>query len=616
VPSALHLKAGSNSGVVSGASSQLPATIPRQQRCLALANVKTTANGNNRNDHFEISKIADLINHRNCRKYPISDPDLCHSIRALVSTHTQPPNAHSPTSQSQPTMASAEDGDEWAKLRTLILSNCTQQGDHVVWNDTAAWQKLPQLWFRSKLRTVSECWAMIKERAEIPRPVPRMVWWRLCEVRGCVEHNVLRQTYLDCVEAMLEGDYMFACQQIDRKSVESQEPTGNPDLKTPCRLWTSELTPAGQARVKGPGGKRVASALVWELVHCCSVPAGFVVRHKCVKHPYCVAEDHLELGTHRDNAQDQVRQGTKAIGQRVGRATLTDAAARQLALSRGDGRTQDQRAEAFHVSGAVVRNIDTGRSWRHVITEAERAVLQAKVVSKFGVRMNPRLTYDQVQLVQRLGMERQSVASIASEMGLTGTKLVRRVLKGQRYAHVPASPEDHLRETLRATQARIRDNVDVVLEPDGSEHWRWRLTKNPAGYGDMLYRGARRAAHIVSVIVFKRNGEEIPKGLQVRHRCRFVDCVNFDCLEIGTPADNTNDKRIDGTMPMGEQHPAATINADIVRAIRASKGSATIAQRARQHGVSFGVVASIDQGTAWGHVTDSAVSMSGMDCEE
>jgi hypothetical protein len=157
--------------------------------------------------------------------------------------------------------------------------------------------------------------------------------------------------------------------------------------------------------------------------------------------------------------------------------------------------------------------------------------------------------------------------------------------------------------SIQKQQNRLRENVDLIVK-DGREHWIWTLSCNDDGYGQTALEGKRMGAHIVSYIVFKNAGKPIPEGLQLRHLwfCPFRNCINPDCLDVGTPKDDAQDKMAAGTLLFGEKHPRATISAKVAFLIKASRGSGTQKERAEKFGVKPGIVNSIDRGETWAHI--------------
>jgi hypothetical protein len=92
--------------------------------------------------------------------------------------------------------------------------------------------------------------------------------------------------------------------------------------------------------------------------------------------------------------------------------------------------------------------------------------------------------------------------------------------------------------------------------------------------------------------------------MQVLHKCDNRVCVEPTHLFLGTQADNVADMEQKGRDKKrgarGEANSGAKINADIVRAIRAS--SLTAKAAAEQFGVSFQLVHAIRQRRLWAHI--------------
>lgn len=136
-------------------------------------------------------------------------------------------------------------------------------------------------------------------------------------------------------------------------------------FEKPHWLWQGRLTKDGHANLTRFKERQV-------LAHCASwmaannvdkVPAEQIL-HKCL-YKNCIQPDHLVPGTPLQNAQDRVRDGTVVRGERTHTAKISDATAKKIKLSKGDG-TVAERAVRFGASIRCVRDIDRGKSWKHV----------------------------------------------------------------------------------------------------------------------------------------------------------------------------------------------------------------------------------------------------------
>ena len=157
----------------------------------------------------------------------------------------------------------------------------------------------------------------------------------------------------------------------------------------------------------------------------------------------------------------------------------------------------------------------------------------------------------------------------------------------------------HARLALTAEQ-RFWNRVD---RGDEAECWPWTAYRNPHGYGQLCWLGARQLAHRVAH--FLNAGQEVEKDAVIMHRCDNPACCNPSHLILGTQADNMADCKRKGrarNVPrQGECHHKAKLTDADVRFIRRSALNST--QLAQQLSVSLSIISRVRLGKTWRHVT-------------
>lgn len=105
---------------------------------------------------------------------------------------------------------------------------------------------------------------------------------------------------------------------------------------------------------------RVAYALVYG-----PIPAGMEVCHDCDT-PACVRPAHLFLGTHADNMRDRRAKGRYSIGAANPNARLTEEKVLIVWRLKAEGLSHSRIAKTVGAAREAVRDILSGRTWRHV----------------------------------------------------------------------------------------------------------------------------------------------------------------------------------------------------------------------------------------------------------
>lgn len=131
--------------------------------------------------------------------------------------------------------------------------------------------------------------------------------------------------------------------------------------RTDCWGWTGALSSFGHGSLKWAGQPDSPHRIAYLLAHG-EPPAGAVIRHTC-DNPACCNPFHLRTGTHADNVRDRVLRRRGAVGERSGRAKLTEFQVRQIAADWGSA---ERIARQYGVSKATVDGIRARRTWKHL----------------------------------------------------------------------------------------------------------------------------------------------------------------------------------------------------------------------------------------------------------
>ena len=158
-----------------------------------------------------------------------------------------------------------------------------------------------------------------------------------------------------------ERTHDFKSVRTDRERFE--ENLAEPDANG-CIVWTGALFGDRGYGAFWLRGKTIGAHRAAYMFARGDIPDGMLVRHKCDNRP-CVNIDHLELGTHADNARDAVERGRKPMGEHSVMAKLTDAQVAEIRALLAEGRlTQGEIARRYGVTQTWVWAIAHGKGRR------------------------------------------------------------------------------------------------------------------------------------------------------------------------------------------------------------------------------------------------------------
>jgi hypothetical protein len=133
----------------------------------------------------------------------------------------------------------------------------------------------------------------------------------------------------------------------------------------------------------------------------------------------------------------------------------------------------------------------------------------------------------------------------------------------------------------------------------------WNCTSHyikPNGYPLIVYKGKRITMSRYMYLIHKGN---IPKGLEIRHKCDNRKCINPDHLEIGTHSDNMQDmiKRDRRQHQVGIKNPNAKLKESIViRILKLYKSGLTQKVIANKCNIDPRTVNKIIHKKTWKHI--------------
>lgn len=133
-----------------------------------------------------------------------------------------------------------------------------------------------------------------------------------------------------------------------------------------CWEWIGYLDKRGYGQFRLDKDKnRSAHRVSWELAFG-PIPEGFCVLHKC-DNAACVYPGHLFLGTQLDNIADRDIKGRTAKGSKCALSKLVEVQVHRIKNKLTNNESYRAIAEEFCISTNTVRDIDSKKTWKHVL---------------------------------------------------------------------------------------------------------------------------------------------------------------------------------------------------------------------------------------------------------
>jgi len=138
-------------------------------------------------------------------------------------------------------------------------------------------------------------------------------------------------------------------------------------------------------------------------------------------------------------------------------------------------------------------------------------------------------------------------------------------------------------------EERFWNHIQKKVE---NECWEWQGFVDKDGYGKMRTTDTNEAAHRAS---YRIHNGEIPKGLNVLHKCNNPPCCNPNHLYVGDQSRNMQDRIDAGNFLYGECHHNSKISNETVVLIKNDSG--THKQLAEKYGCSASQIGNIRRGS-------------------
>lgn len=367
------------------------------------------------------------------------------------------------------------------------------------------------------------------------------ICYRTCGNKLCIEHTHLN---------IKENKKILSKQEIWEKLIKRGEKQSNG-----CLLWTGNQTNNYGSVSVNNKHMSVHRASYWIHNDIDEIPTKnendekLLIRHLC-NNPLCFEPTHLKLGTQFENDyDDKIANNTLQCGEKHYNVKISEELAKEIKLSKYNGKSQRDRAVAFNVTLHIIKDIDSNKSWAHLPdadgnTGSDRKIKARELRKKAKERIWTTEMFEE-----------------AKDKLFNNSEL-----------------SEDIKEPFVSTPCRIwQGNIDQ-------------------GYGRITIFGKTMNTHVLACEIKKQSHK--PEDKITRHLCGNKLCCEPDHMEFGTHKENSADMSKHGT-----NHLAKFTEAEVREIRETHKNDAlTPSERAKKFNMTVSNLKSIEQNKTWKHV--------------
>lgn len=442
------------------------------------------------------------------------------------------------------------DDIDWEVVRQKLDRWTKDVDGHITW--IGGYQKNGRFnsFSLNKKRTVYPyvAYGLLQEHDRYEEPVEGTKFCKTCSVKSCISHAERRMIKMTDYTDMTVNDQLHTLKMLEDASIEEKCPIEG--LSGPCRIYQKGKQKTGYCRMELFGKTQMVHRVSYFLQHFGEdIPDGAQIYHLCGNRA-CINGQHLECGDAK-TIKNYFKYQKPARHQK-----LTLEQIKSIGKELSENKSSDKEiAKKYDVSDRHISSIKHGHSWKDLMDE-EKIVIQTK-------------------------------------------KRKRETDKACKPRKREINHKDYEADRMK----RLKEQIEIVKDEQDEkvEHWIFIGQKNVQGYGEFSFRGRAIGAHKASYLLH-HGLDKLPKGVQIRHKCRFPACVNIEHLETGTAKENAADRVRDGTELFGEKNPSCKITKEQAKQVKESKGKYIQTERAKMFNVPFSVVRDIDTAKTWKHI--------------